>query len=137
MSEGIQESRQIADMTVSVESKVEIYDLLYQLGATANYTGFFYASYAVQLCVEDPERLSLVTKWVYPDVAKQYQTSWKAVERNIRTVSCIIWERNRPLLEQLAGRPLTNRPKNAQLLAILSYHLSSRYANALAVHGTA
>ena len=46
---------------------MEIYELLYRLGVTANYTGFFYTAYAVQLCAEHPDRLMLVTKWVYPD----------------------------------------------------------------------
>ena len=86
---------------------MEIYELLYRLGVTANYTGFFYTAYAVQLCAEHPDRLMLVTKWVYPDVAKRYRTNWKAVERNIRT----------------AGRILEHKPCNAQLLAILSYSL--------------
>ena len=48
----------------------EIYDLLYRLGITANYTGFFHMGYAVKLCCERPERLLMVTKWVYPEVAK-------------------------------------------------------------------
>ena len=64
----------------------EIYDLLYRLGITANYTGFFHMGYAVKLCCERPERLLMVTKWVYPEVAKHYQTNGRAVERNIRTV---------------------------------------------------
>ena len=64
----------------------DAYHLLHRLGATANYTGFSYLVRALQLCAEEPERLLLVTKWLYPDVAKQYGTNWKAVERNIRTV---------------------------------------------------
>lgn len=99
------------------------YDLLYRLGVTANYTGFFHTAYAVSLCAEQPDRLLLVTKWLYPEVAKRYRTSWRAVERNIRTVNCIIWRENRPLLEQLARRSLTQRPCTAQLLAILSSSL--------------
>ena len=59
---------------------MEIYELLYRLGVTANYTGFFYTAYAVRLCAEHPDRLMLVTKWVYPDVAKRYRTNWKAVK---------------------------------------------------------
>ena len=59
-------------------------DLLYQLGISANYKGFFHAAYAVSLCMERQDRLLLVTKWLYPDVAKRYRTNWKAVERNIR-----------------------------------------------------
>ena len=56
-------------------------DLLYQLGISANYKGFFHAAYAVSLCMERQDRLLLVTKWLYPDVAKRYRTNWKAVER--------------------------------------------------------
>ena len=97
----------------------EIYDLLYRLGVTANYTGFIHTACAVSLCVEQPERLLLVTKWLYPEVAKQYNTNWKAVERNIRTAGCVIWRENRPLLEKLAHRQLTQKPRNAQMLAIL------------------
>lgn len=103
----------------------EIYDLLYQLGVTANYTGFFHTAYAVSLCAEQPDRLLLVTKWLYPEVAKQYQTSWKAVERNIRSVSVIIWRENRSLLEQLARRNLSEKPRTTQLLAILASSLNS------------
>ena len=50
--------------------ETKVYDLLYRLGATANYTGFFHMAYAVWLCVEQPDRLLLVTKWLYPEVAK-------------------------------------------------------------------
>lgn len=115
--------------------QTEVYDLLYHLGVTANYTGFFQTASAVQLCMEQPERLLLVTKWVYPDVARQYKTNWKAVERNIRTVNRLVWEQNRPYLEELAGRELLYKPSNAQLLAILSYSLLSQCASPLAVHG--
>ena len=91
----------------------EIYDLLYRRGITANYTGFFHMGYAVKLCCERPERLLMVTKWVYPEVAKHYQTNGRAVERNIRTVGKVLWEQNRPALERLAGRPLSDKPGNA------------------------
>lgn len=110
----------------------EVYDLLYHLGVTANYTGFFHTAYAVSLCAEQPDRLLLVTKWLYPEVAKRYGINWKAVERNIRTVSCIIWREKRPLLEELAHRHLVEKPRNAQLLAILA---SSLDPGPLAVHG--
>ena len=114
--------------------QMDIYDLLYHLGITANYTGFFQTASAVRLCMEQPERLLLVTKWVYPDVAKRYKTNWKAVERNIRTVNGIVWEQNRPYLEELTGRGLPYKPGNAQLLAILVYSLLSQSPGSLAVH---
>lgn len=108
------------------------YDLLHRLGVTPNYTGFFHVAYAVLLCAQQPDRLLLVTKWLYPEVAKRYGTNWKAVERNIRTVSAVIWRENRPLLEELACRHLEQKPPNAQLLSIL---VSSLDTGPLAVYG--
>ncbi|MCI8690661.1 MAG: sporulation protein [Oscillibacter sp.] len=102
-----------------MNSMSDIYDLLYRLGVTANYTGFFHTAYAVALCIEQPDRLLLVTKWLYPEVAKRYDTKWSAVERNIRTTCDIIWREKRSLLETLAQRPLLQKPRPAQLLAIL------------------
>ena len=95
------------------------YDLLYSLGVSANYKGFFHTAYAVSLCMEQQDRLLLVTKWLYPDVAKKYGTNWKAVERNIRTVSTIAWKRNRTLLESIAHRPLDRHLCSTEFLAAL------------------
>ena len=128
----LENRKRLVVLVMNRRKQPEVYDLLYQLGVTTNYTGFFHTAYAVSLCVEQPDRLLLVTKWLYPEVAKQYKTNWKAVERNIRTVSCIIWQEGRPLLEDLAHRHLEQKPRNAQMLAILA---SSLDTGPLAVHG--
>ena len=100
-----------------------IFDLLYRLGISANYNGFLQTAYAVELCRMEPERLQLVTKMVYPEVAKLCQTSCSAVERNIRTACEIAWKNNRRLLEQLACKPFPQKPHNALFLAILLHSL--------------
>ena len=101
----------------------DIFGLLCRLGISANYTGFFQTACAVDLCRAEPERLLLVTKRVYPEVARLCGTSCSAVERNIRTACGIAWESNRCLLERLAHKPLPQKPYNAQFLAILLYSL--------------
>ena len=101
----------------------EVCDMLCRLGATANYRGFSYTAYAVLLCVQQQDRLLLVTKWLYPDVAKRYGTNWKAVERNIRTVAGIAWLRNPELLERLAGCRLDRKPTASRFIAILAAYL--------------
>ena len=98
----------------------EIHDLLYRLGATANYTGFFHTAYAIWLSLQQPQRLLMITKWLYPEVAKQYDTTWQAVERNIRTVISVIWNNNPVLLAQIARRPLNRKPNAAQFISILT-----------------
>ena len=102
------------------ETLVQAYDALYRLGATANYIGFFYASYAIWLCAREPERLQLVTKWLYPDVAEHYGTNWKAVERNIRALIGLIWSNNPKGMCELAGFRLTKKPRPGQFLAFMA-----------------
>lgn len=97
-----------------------IYSLLASLGITANYVGFFYVAHAVELAVSDMENLLLVTKRIYPEIAKYHHTSAKNVERNIRTVINVAWDSNPGLLENLAGRPLPEKPTATEFLAILS-----------------
>lgn len=111
----------------------KINGLLNRLGVTANYTGFFQMAYALKICAEQQDRLLFITKLIYPDVAKHFHTNWRAVERNMRTVGNIIWQENRTLLEDLACRPLHQKPTTAQLLAILvmvlNQHSSSEKTN--------
>ena len=101
----------------------DIFDLLYRLGISANYNGFLQTAYAVELCRAEPERLQLVTKMVYPDVAKLCATSCGAVERNIRTACEVAWKNNRRLLEQLACKPISQKPHNTLFLSILLSNL--------------
>lgn len=103
---------------------VEIYDLLYQLGISAGSIAFFHTAYAVRLAVEQPQMLLLVTKWLYPEVARHYRTNWKAVERNIRRVVAAAWKNDPALLCSLARRPLSIKPVPAQFLSILAAHLT-------------
>lgn len=98
----------------------EILDLLHRLGVTENYAGFSCAVCAVQLSLADFDRLRLITKLIYPEVARQCRTTSQRVERNIRTVSAAAWENNPTLLVHLAGYPLDHRPTNSHFLAILA-----------------
>ena len=103
----------------------EVQELLYRLGVTANYTGFFYTSYAVMLSIENMQRLLMVTKWLYPEIARHYHTTCAAVERNIRTVVAVAWAKNPDLLMQLARHQLTEKPTASQFIAFLSCSFSS------------
>lgn len=106
-------------MTPINRSKI-IQRLLHSLGITEDYTGFSHTAYALQLAIDDPDRLRLVTKLIYPDVAVRYDTNWKAVERNMRTIVAVAWETDSLLLAELAGVPLKGKPTNARFLAILA-----------------
>ncbi len=100
-----------------------IYDLLYRLGLTANYTGFFHTARAVLLAHRDPDRLTCVTKWLYPEVADQYGTNWHAVERNIRYSINILWREHPNRLCDLFGELLKKPPASAVFISLLTTKL--------------
>ena len=106
----------------------EIYDLLYQLGLTASTTGFFHTAYAVYLARQQPERLLLVSRWLYPAVARHYATTWMRVERSIRTAADIAWSTNAGFLEKLARQSLYQAPKASKFISILALHFSLHLA---------
>lgn len=110
----------------SGEELAPIYQILRQLGLSANYLGFYQMAWAVRQTREEPERLLLVTKTIYPSVARQFQTSWAAVERNLRTAVRIIWEARTPLLEELMGIGNWERPCTARFLALLVAYLDEK-----------
>ena len=97
---------------------------LSRLGVTPNYTGFSQTSYAIALAVREPWRLQFVTKWLYPDVAKHYNTNIRCIERNIRTVCKVAWDRNPSRLINMAQYPLSKQPSTTEFLAILTAHIS-------------
>lgn len=98
----------------------EIMQLLRCLGVTENYKGFFPTVYAVQLAIDDPSRLQLITKLIYPTAGRYYGATWKTVERNMRTVVSVAWRYNEWLLSELAGFHLPDKPTNARFLAIMA-----------------
>lgn len=98
---------------------MEIRELLLHLGVTPNYRAFSFLLTALDLLREDATALLLVTKRLYPAIAQRHGTTWRAVERNLRTAAALVWQRNPALLQELAGYPMTRKPTVSQLLAIL------------------
>ena len=90
------------------------------LGIGATYRGYRYLNYAIRLCLEDEEYLLSIGKLLYPQVAKQFNTTLGSVERDIRTVIQVCWDRgNKDYLQNIALSPLTTRPTAGEFLDIL------------------
>ena len=102
--------------------------LIRHLGVTTKYKGLRYLCDAVAMTI-DAERSGdrvMVTKDIYPVVARKHHATIFAVEQNIRTVSRVIWERNPKRLVRMAGYSLFDRPTNSELIDILAFYLMER-----------
>ena len=102
----------------------EIPHLVRSLGIGATYRGYRYLLLALSLCLEDEDYLLGISKILYPYIAQMYQTSASSVERDLRTVITVCWERgNRNLLQQISPCPLSGKPTTGEFLDILTHYL--------------
>lgn len=104
-----------------------VLSLLGQLGITANYKGYFITGYAVLLALDDPQRLTAVTKLLYPTVARHFGIAPCSVERNIRTVVSIAALTNPELLRNLLGPGTQKIPSPGTFIAALAAHCAQAY----------
>lgn len=90
---------------------------LRRLGIPGTLKGHRYLSAAIVQVTKDPRRLDYITKELYPDIAKMFDSvSWR-VERAIRTAIKRCWEKGgRKELEQMAGFCLQRRPTNSEFI---------------------
>ena len=66
------------------------------------------------LAVLQSERLLLVTKWLSPEIVRNYQINWRCIERNIRATSTGAWRMNLPFLEKLLRRLTSSTPASSR-----------------------
>lgn len=98
----------------------EVYRLLLRLGLSPCQVGFYYTAHAVALAAWEPERLLLVTKCLYPTVAKRFGVTSEAVERGLRASIQAAWEAEPGAVQALSPAELTRRPRAARFVALLS-----------------
>ena len=82
----------------------EIGELLEQLGLARKEKGFERLSYAIAVTAQEFERAGSVTKLLYPDLAKHFQTTPEKIERSLRHLIEKSWEKGeKTRFEELFG----------------------------------
>lgn len=104
-----------------------ISNFMLELGIPAHLRGYQFLRSAVEMCVEDMELVGSVTKLLYPDLAKLYQTTDTKIERAIRNAIEVSWDRgNSDLFEELFGYSNTmeyTRPTNSEYIAVVADYI--------------
>ena len=114
----------------------EIGELLEQLGLARKEKGFERLSYAIAVTAQEFERAGSVTKLLYPDLAKHFQTTPEKIERSLRHLIEKSWEKGeKTRFEKLFGYHRDNseiRPTDSEYIAILADWIrSGSYENGL------
>ena len=99
-------------------------DILKRFNITALYQGYDYTIHAVKITLKDRDCLRFVTKQLYPEIAREYNTSWKCVERDIRTVVEIVWKNGgKEFFYEFTGEYIESRPRNAKFLELMAEYI--------------
>ena len=102
----------------------EVSKLMIDMGIPVHLRGYLYVRTAVLMAVEDMKVVGSVTKLLYPEIARRYNTTDGKVERAIRNAIEISWERgNRRTFESMFGYCMESgqgRPTNSEYIAAIA-----------------
>ena len=104
--------------------EIEVTNIMHDVGIPAHVKGHQYLRDAIISVVKDNEALIGVTKLLYPDIAKKYNTTATRVERSIRHAIEMAWDRGRTdSLQNLFGYTFNLRkgkPTNSEFIAMVA-----------------
>ena len=120
----------------SIETMVT--SIIHEIGVPAHIKGYQYLREAIIIAVNDMDVINAITKVLYPQVAKTFQTTPSRVERAIRHAIEVAWDRgDLDTLQRFFGYTVSNtkgKPTNSEFIALIADKLqlqlkSSEVAN--------
>ena len=111
---------------LSIESMVT--GIIHEIGVPAHIKGYQYLREAIIIAVNDMDVINAITKVLYPQVAKTFQTTPSRVERAIRHAIEVAWDRgDLDTLQRFFGYTVSNtkgKPTNSEFIALIADKLS-------------
>ena len=101
--------------------------IIHEIGVPAHIKGYQYLREAIMITVNDMDVINAVTKVLYPEVAKRFNTTPSRVERSIRHAIEVAWDRgDLETLQIFFGYTVSNtkgKPTNSEFIAMIADRL--------------
>ena len=98
--------------------------VIHEVGVPAHIKGYQYVREAIVIAVQDMEVINAVTKVLYPEVARRYNTTPSRVERAVRHAIEVAWDRgDLETLQRYFGYTVSNtkgKPTNSEFIAMIA-----------------
>ena len=98
--------------------------LIHDVGVPAHIKGYQYVREAIIIAVMDMDVINAVTKVLYPEVARRFNTTSSRVERAVRHAIEVAWDRgDLETLQRYFGYTVSNakgKPTNSEFIAMLA-----------------
>lgn len=116
----------------SIEALVT--SIIHEIGVPAHIKGYQYLREAIIIAVNDMDVINAITKVLYPQVAKTFQTTPSRVERAIRHAIEVAWDRgDLDTLQRFFGYTVSNtkgKPTNSEFIALIADRLQLQLKSA-------
>ena len=120
----------------SIETMVT--SIIHEIGVPAHIKGYQYLREAIIIAVNDMDVINAITKVLYPQVAKTFQTTPSRVERAIRHAIEVAWDRgDLDTLQRFFGYTVSNtkgKPTNSEFIALIADKLQLQLKNSEVVN---
>ncbi|WP_407268324.1 sporulation transcription factor Spo0A [Radiobacillus sp. PE A8.2] len=107
--------------------ETSITHIIHEIGVPAHIKGYMYLREAITMVYKDIELLGSITKVLYPDIAKKFNTTASRVERAIRHAIEVAWSRgNMDSISSLFGYTVSvskAKPTNSEFIAMVADRL--------------
>ena len=107
--------------------EANITNIIHEIGVPAHIKGYMYLREAITMVYNDIELLGSITKVLYPDVGKKFNTTASRVERAIRHAIEVAWSRgNIDSISELFGYTISvskAKPTNSEFIAMVADRL--------------
>ena len=114
--------------TGDAELIATVTDIIHEIGVPAHIKGYQYLREAIILTIKDMDKINAVTKILYPEVARAFDTTPSRVERAIRHAIEVAWDRGDvEVLQKFFGYTVSGikgKPTNSEFIAMIADHLS-------------
>ncbi len=114
--------------------QTEITNIIHEIGVPAHIKGYLYLREAIKMVIDNVELLGAVTKELYPNIAKEHNTTPSRVERAIRHAIEVAWSRGKvDTINQLFGYTVHNtkgKPTNSEFIAMIADKLRLEHSMA-------
>lgn len=113
--------------TKQLDLDAEITEIIHEIGVPAHIKGYMYLRKGISMVYHDIELLGSITKVLYPDIAKHYNTTASRVERAIRHAIEVAWTRgNIDAISSMFGYTINvskAKPTNSEFIAMIADRL--------------
>ena len=113
--------------------EISVTKLLHGLGVPSHIKGYQYIREGVILMYNNPDIVGAITKELYPEIAKRFDTTVSRVERAIRHAIEVSWNRGDiDLMEEIFGHSVDYdraKPTNSEFIVTVSDKLRLEFSN--------